>query len=103
MDAPEQTNKARPRGDAWGKKFGRFKSRLFGETDELVFHSWRHTLANLFERAGVPEAIAARIVGHATRMGITYGTYSREDLPIMRDALLKVRLPKPVEKSIRSA
>ncbi|QIG49211.1 hypothetical protein G5V57_16695 [Nordella sp. HKS 07] len=53
--------------------------------------------------AETPDAIAARIVGHSTHMGITYGTYSREDLPVVRDALLKVKLPKPATQILKSA
>lgn len=102
LDAPERTNEARPRGDSMGKKFGRLKTQLFGKNKTLAFHCWRHTLSQLFEKAGVPEATAARMTGHSTRLGITYGVYSKADIPVLRAALLKIKLPREVEAIIRA-
>jgi integrase len=41
----------------------------------LCFHSFRHTVGNLFDRLGVPQHDSARVTGHTVE-GMTYGTYS---------------------------
>ena len=41
----------------------------------LVFHSLRKTVTTKLEQAGVPEGVAADIVGHE-KQTITYGLYS---------------------------
>jgi integrase len=62
------------RSDPLGKRFGRLKGELgFGK--DLVFHSIRKTVATLLENAGVPEGIAADILGHE-KTTMTYGLYS---------------------------
>ena len=62
------------RSNAIGKRFGRLKTSLgFGE--EKVFHSIRKTVTTLLENAGVPEGVAADIVGHENTT-MTYGLYS---------------------------
>jgi integrase len=62
------------RSNAIGKRFGRLKTGLgFGE--EKVFHSIRKTVTTLLENAGVPEGVAADIVGHE-KTTMTYGLYS---------------------------
>jgi len=70
----------------WGKYpskwFGEYKSKIFKDKydDEQrkkrVFHSFRHTLADHFKKAGVAEPMAAAFLGHATT-GITYSTYAK--------------------------
>ena len=56
------------------KRFGRVKTQLgFGPTK--VFHSIRKTVATVFERTGVAEAVAADILGHEKHT-MTYGLYS---------------------------
>ena len=60
------SNKYENRSMAIGKRFGRLKEKLgFGRN--YGFHSFRSTLANLFDAAGVRESFAARIIGHKTR------------------------------------
>lgn len=67
-------NKYGNRSNAVGKRFGRLKKKLdFGPSH--VFHSFRNTLARKLEEAGIPENIAARIVGHEFST-MTYGLYS---------------------------
>jgi integrase len=67
-------NKYGNRSNAVGKRFGRLKRKLgFGPSH--VFHSFRNTLARKLEEAGIPENIAARIVGHEFST-MTYGLYS---------------------------
>jgi len=51
------------RSGALGKRFG-CQKRAAGYGEELVFHSLRKTVATLLENAGVPEGIAADILGH---------------------------------------
>jgi hypothetical protein len=41
------------------------------------FHSFRSTLTNLFERAGVAENYVARIIGHKVE-SMSYGLYSED-------------------------
>lgn len=62
------------RSDALSKRFGRLKTKMgFGKG--FVFHSIRKTVSTQLERAGVPEGIAADIVGHE-KSTMTYGLYS---------------------------
>ena len=62
------------RSTGLSRRFGRLKSSL-GYGPELVFHSLRKTVTTKLEQAGVPEGIAADIVGHE-KQTITYGLYS---------------------------
>jgi integrase len=67
-------NKYGDRSNAIGKRFGRLKAAL-GYGERHVFHSIRKTVVTLLERAGVPENVAADIVGH-DKPNITFGLYS---------------------------
>lgn len=71
-------NQYEDRSNAVGKRFGRLKSKL-GFDENYGFHSFRSTLANLLEAAGVAENFAARIIGHKVKT-LTYGLYSG-DIP----------------------
>jgi len=62
------------RSNAIGKRFGRLKTEL-GFGPEKVFHSIRKTVTTMLENAGVPEGVAADILGHE-KATITYGVYS---------------------------
>jgi len=62
------------RSTGLSRRFGRLKSSL-GYGPELVFHSLRKTVTTKLEQAGVPEGVAADIVGHE-KQTITYGLYS---------------------------
>lgn len=81
------------RSDALGKRFGRLKTALgFGRLH--VFHSIRKTVVRQMEAAGVPENVAADIVGHE-KPRITFGTYSgRNELDLMREAIERVSYPE---------
>ena len=46
-----------------------------GFDNRYVFHSIRKTVTTLLEQAGVPEGVAADIVGHE-KQTMTYGVYS---------------------------
>jgi integrase len=67
-------NKYGDRSNAIGKRFGRLKADL-GFGPGHVFHSIRKTVATLLDNAGVPENVAADILGH-DKPTMTYGLYS---------------------------
>lgn len=67
-------NKYGDRSNAIGKRFGRLKDSL-GFDQRFVFHSIRKTVTTELENAGVPENVAADIVGHEKKT-LTYGLYS---------------------------
>jgi integrase len=55
-----------------------FRKKLIAlgmKRDGLVFHSFRHTVAQRLEAAAVSQTDAARVLGHAVK-GMTYGVYS---------------------------
>lgn len=85
-------NKYGDRSDAIGKRFGRLKTdKKFGPL--YVFHSIRKTVATLLENAGVPENVAADIVGH-DKPTMTYGLYSGgASLEVKREALERIDYP----------
>ena len=67
-------NKYMQRSNAIGKRFGHMKTAQgFGKGH--VFHCFRNTVATQLENAGVPEGVAADIVGHEKKT-MTYGLYS---------------------------
>ena len=78
------------------QRFGHLKKRMgFGRSH--VFHSTRSTLATMMERAGVPEGVAADIVGHAKKT-LTYGLYSSGTAQKQRlEAISKVVYPAPLD------
>jgi integrase len=78
------------RGGAISKRFGRLKTAEgFGPAH--VFHSIRKTVATLLENAGVPENVAADIIGH-DKPTMTYGLYSGgASLAVKREAIEKLR------------
>ena len=83
-------NKYRQRSNAIGKRFGHMKTAQgFGKGH--VFHCFRNTVATLLENAGVPEGVAADIVGHEKKT-MTYGLYSGgTSAKIKLDAVKKVK------------
>lgn len=62
------------RADVLGKRFGRLRKNCQLPPTK-VFHCFRNTVATKLESAGVPENIAADIVGH-DKATMTYGLYS---------------------------
>lgn len=86
------TNKYGDRSNAIGKRFGRLKKSL-GYDSRYVFHSIRKSVATDFENQGVPENVAADILGHEKKT-MTYGTYSGgSSFEVKRDALAKLSYP----------
>lgn len=58
-----------------------------------TFHSLRKAFTTALERAGCPEAIAARLVGHAP-LGITYKIYSKgQEAKELKKWVERVKLP----------
>ena len=85
-------NKYQDRSDALGKRFGRLKTAL-GFGPAYTFHSLRKTVTTILENAGVPENVAADIVGHE-KPRITYGLYSGgTDMKTKRRAIEKLSYP----------
>jgi integrase len=70
-----------PNSNQYSKYFGRLKKKIKNPHNTLSrqysFHSIRSNTATNFERARVPEGIAARVIGHSTT-GVTmsFGLYS---------------------------
>jgi integrase len=78
------------RSNAIGKRFGRLKKKL-GYDNRYVFHSIRKTFASRLEEAGVPELLAARLLGHEVKT-ISYGLYSSgSTFPQLKEAINQVR------------
>jgi integrase len=86
-------NKYGDRSNNLGKRFGKLKTELGFAPKLEVFHSIRKTLVTLLENAGVPEGIAADIVGHE-KPNITYKLYSGGNvLDIKKEAIEKAKYP----------
>ena len=77
------------RAPAMSKQFGKVKRKL-GFDARYVFHSIRATVATQLEQAGVPEGIAADILGH-DKPSMSYGVYSGgASMEQKREALQKL-------------
>lgn len=72
-------NKYGDRSNAIGKRFGRIKTNC-GYGPDLVFHSFRKSVASQFEASGIDELIAARLLGHKITT-MSYGRYSSGNTP----------------------
>lgn len=89
-------NKYGDRSNAIGKRFGRLRDAL-GFGGDLVFHSIRKTVATKLENAGVPEGVAADILGHKKKT-MTYGLYSGgTDFGKKAEAIAKLAYDIPSE------
>lgn len=83
-------NKYGDRSNAIGKRFGKLKLKC-GFGPNIVFHSLRKGVATQFQRLGVPENIAANLLGHDIPT-MTYGLYSgnRLDFTVLKDTINKL-------------
>lgn len=82
-------NKYGARSPAMSKQFGKVKSKL-GYDGRYTFHGLRQTVATMMEQAGVPEGIAADILGHKKKT-MSYGLYSGgSSFEQKREAVLKL-------------
>lgn len=61
--------------DAFGKAFGRVKSKVVSDRAK-TFHSLRASMATMLEHGGVPEVVAASMLGHERTVSMSYGLYS---------------------------
>ena len=85
-------NKYGDRSNAIGKRFGRMKAKL-GYDDRYVFHSIRKMFTSQLEAAGVPEAVAARLLGHEITT-LSYGLYSSgTTFEVLKNAIERVKYP----------
>jgi len=90
-------NKYGKRSAPLSNRFRRLKDSMGYAKGSEVFHSIRKTLITLLENAGVPEGIAADIVGHK-KQTVTYGLYSMgNSLEMKREILAKAVYPAPVD------
>lgn len=82
------------RSRGMSQKFGRLKSKLNFEKKRYAFHSFRSTILNRMENAGVNELFAARIAGHKIPT-MSYGVYSGQiDWSNAVEAMAQVQYPR---------
>jgi integrase len=67
-------------GEIFNKKLRAFGIKTSKGKD---FHSFRHTVSNVLEIAGVSQTDAARVLGHSIE-GMSYGTYSQPGPGLIR-------------------
>ncbi|WP_046863669.1 DUF6538 domain-containing protein [Microvirga massiliensis] len=80
------------KASALSVRYGRHMRKI-GIPEGKTFHSLRKAFTTALERADCPEAIAARIVGHAP-LGMTYKLYSNgREAAELRGWVEKVKLP----------
>lgn len=85
------------RSDPLSKRFGRLKESM-GFGPGHVFHSIRKTVATQLEHAGVPEGIAADILGHEKKT-LSYGLYSSGSSTKQKlEAISRVAYPSPLNR-----
>jgi len=66
--------------NSFGKWYARFNREKVTEDPKKVFHSMRHTVANILKQKGVSEALIAEILGHA-HASITTSRYGKRYQP----------------------
>lgn len=89
--------------NGWGRHLSRHFNnvllpKLGMKSNELVFHSLRHTVITQLMRAGVDEPIAQSIVGH-TRKGVTQQRYFRQGYSIQQLAEAMQKLDYSISSS----
>jgi integrase len=73
-----------------GKWYQRYNREYVTEDPKKVFHSMRHTVADILKQKGVSEAVIAEILGHAHK-SITSGRYGKRYQPqVLLDALVQL-------------
>jgi integrase len=90
----QSVNKYGDRSSMLGSRFRDLKEQA-GFGPQKVFHSIRHTVATMLERAGVPEGVAADVLGHEKRGAtMSFGTYgARSSMDMMRAAIERLVYP----------
>lgn len=80
------------KASALSVRYGRLM-RSISMPEGKTFHSLRKAFATALERAGCPEAVAARLLGHRP-LGLSYGVYSQgRDVTELREWVLRVKHP----------
>lgn len=81
---------------AVSKWFGRFRSKCGVKGRGFDFHSFRHTVADKLQKAGVDEKHAKTILGHAAH-GITFGRYGKGYLKMtLKDVVETLKFDLPI-------
>jgi integrase len=71
-----------------GKWYQRYNREYVSDDPKKVFHSMRHTVADILKQRGVSESIIAEILGHAHK-SITSGRYGKRYQPrVLLDAMI---------------
>jgi integrase len=79
--AIDRSEKRRSHSSAWGAWFGRYLDRLGIKSDQLTFHSFRHTFKHFMRASGIPEDHHDAMTGHTTaEVARRYG--SAEGYPV---------------------
>jgi integrase len=78
-------------GHKASKWFGRFKKKCGIDSDQLVFHSFRHTLSNNLKQQLITETLIDELTGHAIQ-GETMGRYGKryEIKVLFEEAVMKL-------------
>jgi integrase len=78
-------------GHKVSKWFGRFKKRCGIDSDQLVFHSLRHTLSNNLKQQLINETLIDELTGHVIQ-GETMGRYGKryEIKVLFEEAVMKL-------------
>ncbi|QXE88112.1 site-specific integrase [Geomonas nitrogeniifigens] len=73
-----------------GKWYARYNRDYVTEDPKKVFHSMRHTVADMLKQKGISEVVIAEILGHA-HATITSGRYGKRYQPkVLLDALVQL-------------
>jgi integrase len=72
------------------KWYQRFNRQYVSNDPKKVFHSMRHTVADMMKQKGVSEAVIAEIIGHA-HASITRGRYGKRYQPkVLLEAMMQL-------------
>jgi integrase len=79
-------------GEAVGKRFREWRESVgvARPGEKLDFHSFRHTVAKMFEDIGVRQNDAARVLGHSVE-GISYGVYSAPEVKRLAQIVERIK------------
>ncbi len=91
-------------GSAFGKWFQRFKSE-YGVRNEVVFHSFRHTVTTLLCNSGVQDKFVEELIGHESqeRRSELHRYKKGQTLQMLKDVIDRLSLPVDVEKMAGAA
>jgi integrase len=86
-------------GAELGDEFREWRRSVGVDRDGVNFHSFRHSVANMLDKLGVPETDSARVLGHKID-GITYSVYSHDGpgLKRLQKIVEQIKHPGLVQK-----